>query len=263
MRSPAIRELLDLLAIKGAIVTIDAMGCQRKIAEKIIDEGADYVLNLKGNQGSSRDDGELLFTEQAACTFEDIAVAKAASVNGDHSRLETREVFAVEDIDWLKERHDWKGLRSIVMVVSHRQTGNGQEHQRRFYISSLARRCPKDRRRYPRPFGASRASTGSSMSTSATMHELSRWTCPARSIRSCPSGTSWKLPSDNIDEYSGAGVSNVLRPHHLELARVIYPHARSRLFDIIKWFTSLSHRSAARPPEHQLATPTLRSTLPR
>lgn len=134
----AIPELLELLAIKGAIVTIDAMGCQTRIAEKIVDKGADYVLGLKGNQGSLRDDVELLFTEQSARGFADVAVSKASSVDGDHGRIETREVYAVEDIAWLKERHpDWKGLRSIVMVVARRETAKGEERERRFYISSL------------------------------------------------------------------------------------------------------------------------------
>ncbi len=115
--------MLDLLAIKGAIVTIDAMGCQTKIAEKIVDKGADYVLGLKGNQGTLRDDVELLFTEQSARRFKDVAVSKASSVDSDHGRIETREVYAIEDIAWLKERHrDWKGLHSIVMVVARRET---------------------------------------------------------------------------------------------------------------------------------------------
>src|SRR5438128_5523532 len=94
----AIPQLLDLLAIKGAIVTIDAMGCQTKIAEKIVDKGADYVLGLKGNQGTLRDDVELLFTEQSARRFKDVAVSKASSVDSDHGRIETREVYAIEDI---------------------------------------------------------------------------------------------------------------------------------------------------------------------
>ena len=133
----AIPELLDLLAIKGAIVTIDAMGCQKKIAEKIVDKGADYVFGLKGNQGTLRDDVELLFTEQSASGFKDVAVSRAASCDADHGRIETREVFAVDDIDWLKQRHDWNGLRSVVMVVSRRETAKGEGQERRFYISSL------------------------------------------------------------------------------------------------------------------------------
>ena len=134
----AIPELLDLLALKGAIVTIDAMGCQKKIAEKIIDKGADYVLGLKGNQGSLRDDVELLFTEQMACGFKDVAVSRASSCDAEHGRIETREVCAIEDIAWLKERHDWRGLRCVVMVVSSRETAKRDEQERRFYISSPA-----------------------------------------------------------------------------------------------------------------------------
>jgi predicted transposase YbfD/YdcC len=133
----AIPELLDLLAIKGAIVTLDAMGCQKKIAEKIIDKGADYVFGLKGNQGSLRDDVEELFSEQMASGFKEVAVARAAGCEADHGRIETREVFVVEDIAWLKERHDWKGLRSIVMLVARRESAKGEEQERRFYISSL------------------------------------------------------------------------------------------------------------------------------
>ncbi len=102
----AIPELLDLLAIKGAIVTIDAMGCQKKIAEKIIDKKADYVFGLKGNQGTLREDVELLFTEQMTSGFKDIVVSKTSSLVGDHGRLESREVFATEDIAWLTQRHD-------------------------------------------------------------------------------------------------------------------------------------------------------------
>lgn len=133
----AIPELLDLLAIKGAIVTIDAMGCQKKIAEKIIDKKADYVLGLKGNQGSLRDDVELLFDEQMANGFKDIAISRTLKTDADHGRIETREVCVTDDIAWLKERHDWKGLNSIVMVLYTRETATGTERERRFYISSL------------------------------------------------------------------------------------------------------------------------------
>jgi predicted transposase YbfD/YdcC len=133
----AIPELLDLLAIKGAIVTIDAMGCQRKIAEKVLDKDADYIFGLKGNQGSLRSDVELLFNEQMARSFKDVSVSRASSCDAEHGRIETRETFATDEIGWLKARHDWKGLRSIVMIVSSRETAKGVEQERRFYISSL------------------------------------------------------------------------------------------------------------------------------
>src|SRR5271167_1549562 len=84
----AIPKLLDMLAIEGAIITIDAMGCQRDIAQKIIDKKADYVLALKGNQGTLRD-----------------------------------------DVEWLQERHDWPGLKAVVIVDSSRQISGKIEQE--------------------------------------------------------------------------------------------------------------------------------------
>ncbi len=84
----AIPELLDLLTVKGAIVTIDAMGCQKDIAAKIIDKGAYYLLALKGNQGSLRDDVELFFTDQKERGFADAAMSRhqtPAAIPGSHS----------------------------------------------------------------------------------------------------------------------------------------------------------------------------------
>ncbi len=86
----AIPQLLDMLSLKGAIVTIDAMGCQRHIARKILDRGADYVLALKGNQGSLHADVELYFKEQKACNFKDITVNRHVTVEKGHGRIETR-----------------------------------------------------------------------------------------------------------------------------------------------------------------------------
>ena len=103
----------------------------------MFDKGADCVLGLKGNQGTLREDVELLFTEQMARGFTDVAVSRASSCDAEHGRVETREAFVVEDIAWLKQRHDWEGLRSIVMVASSRETAKGQEQEKRFYISSL------------------------------------------------------------------------------------------------------------------------------
>lgn len=134
----AIPELLDLLAIKGAIVTIDAMGTQKKIAEKIIGKKADYVLALKGNQGSLREDVELFFDEQMVNGFKNMEASKADGVDAGHGRIERRQVFASDDIGWLKERHGgWAGLNSIVMIVSTRESARGVERERRFYIASL------------------------------------------------------------------------------------------------------------------------------
>jgi len=133
----AIPKLLDMLAIEGAIVTIDAMGCQRAIAQKIVDKKADYILALKGNQGSLRGDVELFATEQKAKDFKDATVSRHETVDGDHGRIETRAVTVIRDIGWLQERHQWPGLMSVIMVESTRQTGDKVERETRFYITSL------------------------------------------------------------------------------------------------------------------------------
>ena len=134
----AIPKLLDMLTIKGAVVTIDAMGCQREIAAKIIEGQADYVLALKGNQGTLRDDVEEFFTEQKANNYADCKPSRHATLEKSHGRIETRTVTVVGAIDWLAERHPWVGLASIVMVESCREIGAKVERETRFYISSLS-----------------------------------------------------------------------------------------------------------------------------
>ena len=136
----AIPKLLDALVIEGATVTIDAMGCQRAIAAKILDKGADYVLALKGNQGSLREDVELFFTEQSTQGFADCRHDSYETLEKSHGRIERRTVTATDDIAWLRETHDWPGLRSIVRVESEREhlsrPGDGIERETRYYIAS-------------------------------------------------------------------------------------------------------------------------------
>ena len=133
----AIPALLDMMAIEGAIVTIDAMGCQRDIAQKILDKKADYVLALKGNQGTLREDVEVFAAEQKANGFKDTKVSRHETIDGDHGRIETRTYTAIHDVAWLQERHDWPGLRGVVMVESTREIGDKIERETRFYITSL------------------------------------------------------------------------------------------------------------------------------
>jgi predicted transposase YbfD/YdcC len=135
----AIPDLLDLLTVKGAIVTIDAMGCQKEIAKKIVAKEADYVLALKGNQGTLNDDVTLFFSEQKACKFKDVKYSRHETLEKSHGRIETRVFTSIDDIKWLKDRHDWTGLKSIVMVESIREIIGGKtESETRYYISSLA-----------------------------------------------------------------------------------------------------------------------------
>ena len=133
----AIPALLDMMAIEGAVVTIDAMGCQRDIAKKIIDKKADYILALKGNQGTLREDVELFANEQKTRGFADTAVSSHQTVDADHGRVETRHYTAVHDVAWLQERHDWPGLKGLLIVESKREFGEKTERETRYYITSL------------------------------------------------------------------------------------------------------------------------------
>ena len=127
----AIPKWLERLDIAGAIITIDAMGCQKKIAEQIVRQGGDYVLSLKGNQGSLLDDVETFFTSALAPN------AVPVSVDGGHGRLETRTIAVTDDIGWLHERHDWPGLNSILAVTLCQKSGQKIREDTRYFISSL------------------------------------------------------------------------------------------------------------------------------
>jgi predicted transposase YbfD/YdcC len=133
----AIPRLLDMLAIEGAVVTIDAMGCQRDIARKLRDKKADYVLALKGNQTSLSEDVDLFITEQKAKGFVDTTISKDTTIDGDHGRIETRTTTVIHDVEWLRQRHDWPGLKAVVMVESTRETSGKLERETRLYITSL------------------------------------------------------------------------------------------------------------------------------
>ena len=134
----AIPKLLDMLAIEGAILTIDAMGCQRDIAQRVIDKKADYVLALKGNQGSLRDDAELFVTEQKASGFVDTEISRDTTVDGDHGRIETRTTTVIHDVEWLQQRHSWPGLKGVVIVESCREISGKIERETRYYITSMS-----------------------------------------------------------------------------------------------------------------------------
>jgi len=131
----AIPELLDMLNLKGAIVSIDAMGTQKEIARRIVDKGADYVLALKGNQTSLHEDAALFFVDPICAA----ACAMSAETDAGHGRIEERSC-RVAKADWLAERHpDWKDLRSIAAVTARRidkKTGR-ESLETRYYITSL------------------------------------------------------------------------------------------------------------------------------
>ena len=135
---PAIPQLLDMLEICGCIVTIDAMGCQKEIAKKVIDKDADYMLAVKGNQGSLYEDIKDLFdydqeTALASCDY-------YKTEDKGHGRVEIRECWTISDPEYLgriRNLSDWKDLQTIVMVKSERRIGEKRTSEVRHYISSL------------------------------------------------------------------------------------------------------------------------------
>jgi Transposase len=133
----AIPELLRVLELEGCIVTIDAMGCQKDIAEKIIDKGADYVLGLKGNQGTLHDDVKLYFEDCLSSGFKDIAYDYHETIDGDHGRIETRRYWTTSAIDWLSDKALWKNLSTIVMVERERYVNGKTSTETSYYLTSL------------------------------------------------------------------------------------------------------------------------------
>lgn len=140
----AVPKLLRLLNLKGAIVSVDAMGTQLKIAIAIIQAGADYLLALKGNQGTLHDDVRKFFEDPANL---DYAREKGGTVqttehhDKGHGRIEKRVCTVTDWLGWIPEkvRRGWLGLRSIVRIESHVTLANGKVREEvRYYISSLA-----------------------------------------------------------------------------------------------------------------------------
>lgn len=134
----AIPKLLELLDIRGATITVDAMGCQRAIAEQVINQGADYIMGLKGNQENAHKEVEEYFTDACANAFKDVPHTFHETVDGsDHGRLEVRRVWASQELDWFADLSKWKGLRSIIMVERERTVGSAKTSvERSYYWSS-------------------------------------------------------------------------------------------------------------------------------
>jgi len=126
----AIPELLDLIDIEGDVVTSDAMGCQKEIAKKIVEKDADYVLALKGNQTSLHDHVKLYFEKlHQKCDFE--------TLEKGHGRIEKREYFLEQDINWLEQKPFWAGLSAIGAVRSSIEEKGAVHCETRYFITSL------------------------------------------------------------------------------------------------------------------------------
>ncbi len=140
----AIPLLLDLLDIKGHIVTIDAMGCQYAIANKIVDKGGDYIFSLKGNQGSLSENVKLFMNTPSIKN----SCLTSTDYDKGHGRLETRICFVSNDVEWLRKEHkNWNTIQSIIRVDSTREVterGNKKITQEtRYHISSLKKPTPQ------------------------------------------------------------------------------------------------------------------------
>jgi len=129
----AVPKLLKMLTLKGAIVTADALNCQRAIAAQIVEQKGDYALALKGNQGTLYDDVVLLLDDPES----QVATAQPV-VEADHGRIETRTATVSTEIDWLEEQHQWPGLKAIGKVVRVRQTADKTATETAYYLLSRA-----------------------------------------------------------------------------------------------------------------------------
>jgi len=134
----AIPKLLELLDLNKTTVTIDAMGCQRKIAETIVEGGGDYILQVKDNQPTLRENLELLFAEAIRDDCHGVAYDYATKTNKGHGRIETRRCWTSWEVRGLAAEEDsWRGLKSVVCVERRRQVGDEVSQERHYYISSL------------------------------------------------------------------------------------------------------------------------------
>jgi predicted transposase YbfD/YdcC len=140
----AIPELLALLEIKGSTITIDAMGCQVAIAQQIRDQGAHYLLGLKGNQSGLEKDMEQLAQDAVARDFEGVKHTYHEDNSSGHGRTEERACTAIEIPEDHPQRQRWPGLRTLVVIEKHRRVSDGTDKlEWRFYISSLPPKAEK------------------------------------------------------------------------------------------------------------------------
>ncbi len=127
----AVPMLLRLLCLKGTIVTVDALNRQREIARQIIEQGGDYAMALKGNQGTLHDDVRAFLDDPKA-----EATTTNTTVDGDHGRIETRTAVVSTHIDWLQEQHQWPGLKAVAKVTRNRESADKTSSETAFYLLS-------------------------------------------------------------------------------------------------------------------------------
>jgi len=134
----AIPKLLKMLKVSGCIVTTDAMGCQKEIASTIIDRGADYTLQLKGNHPLTYQEVSEYFESEIDSSLQKSPQSFLETTDGDHGRIEVRRYWLTTDIAWFEDAHKWAELRGLGMVESERTVGGGKTTiHRRYYLTSL------------------------------------------------------------------------------------------------------------------------------
>lgn len=133
----AIPELLDKLDLNGATVTIDAAGCQTEIVEKIREGGGNYLIALKGNQGTLHDEAENFFQQAQAIGYVEANCKTTSSCEKGHGRIEERKVVVINQLDWLDCKEKWKDLTSLIEVTSRRTIKDKTTEAKRYYISNL------------------------------------------------------------------------------------------------------------------------------
>jgi predicted transposase YbfD/YdcC len=137
----AIPKLLQLLDLSGSVVTIDAIGCQRAIAQKIVDGGGDYLLAVKENQpalhGQVRKLMDELILESRVSAAHAAHHGFVETVDGDHGRIETRRVWVSDEVSWVKLAEPWPRLGSVIAVESIRDVDGAVGVERRYYVSSI------------------------------------------------------------------------------------------------------------------------------
>jgi len=133
----AIGQLLGLIDLKGATASIDALGTQKPVAQRILDAGGDYVLAVKDNQRTLYRAIRTELDDLIRDDFADLTHDHHAATNSGHGRIETRRVWVTDQLDWLKVAGDWPGLQSVAVVEAMRFTpAHGKSVERRYYISS-------------------------------------------------------------------------------------------------------------------------------
>lgn len=132
----AIPKLLDMICIKDCLVSIDAAGCQTKIAGKISGLGGEYLLALKGNQGNLRSDVETFFQEALARNWEHIDFDRCESVEKGHGRIDTRTVYLIRNMADCIDERQWPQIQSVIMVISKRRIKDKESEESRYYITS-------------------------------------------------------------------------------------------------------------------------------